>query len=266
MSTHSTGPASDSVSAVESSRDRVLELVSKRHLGSGDKLPSEREMADSFGVSRNTLREALGMLERSGYVVRRPGRGGGTFVAKPKVERDLTILTGLPGHLRRQGHASSAQVLSARLMGADSWTASELQVPENAPVYEIVRLRLSDGEPISLERNRFPAERFPGLLDHPMGGSIYDIMRNEYGVPPKRARERIEPTVAGATEAAALGVREGEPVLSVDRVTYDADDVPVEVGLDLFRGDRTRVVVWVESPEDTVIEVHKPTEEAAATW
>jgi GntR family transcriptional regulator len=253
------------VSAVEGARDRLLELIAKQHLGPGDQLPAERQLAESFDVSRTTLREALGMLARSGHVVRRPGRGGGTFVNRPKVERDLSFLTGLPGHLRRQGHESSAQVLSARLMGADSWTASELQVPEAALVYEIVRLRLSDGEPISLERNRFPADRFPGLLERPMGGSIYEIMRNDYGVPPKRARERIEPTAASASEATILGVREGEPLLVVDRVTYDAQGVPVEVGRDLFRGDRTRVVVWVESPEDSVVELHKPADVLSAT-
>ncbi|ART67778.1 hypothetical protein BTO20_03510 [Mycobacterium dioxanotrophicus] len=256
----------DSVSAVEGTREKVVELIAKRQLGPGDRLPSERELADTFKVSRTTLREALGMLARSGYVVRRPGRGGGTFVNQPKVERDLSFLTGLPGHLRRQGHESSAQVLSARLMGADSWTAGELQIPEDALVYEIVRLRLADGEPISLERNRFPTERFPGLLEKPMGGSIYDILRNDYDVPPKRAQERIEPTAASATEAAMLGVREGEPLLAVERVTYDANGIPIEVGRDLFRGDRTRVVVWVESPEDSIVEVEKRAESLSASW
>jgi GntR family transcriptional regulator len=248
----------DALSAVETARERILELVHGRHLEPGDRLPTERQMAAAFGVSRNTVREALGMLERSGYVVRRPGRGGGTFVARPKIERDLTLLAGLPEHLRRQGRESSAEVLSARRMEADDWTAEELAIPPGAPVYETVRLRMSDGEPISLERNRFPAERFPGLLGYPLAGSLYDILRDQYGVPPKRARERIEPTLAGAAEAAVLGVAEGQPLLAVDRVTYDADGVPVEVGRDLFRGDRTRVVVWMESPEESVIEVRRP--------
>jgi len=255
-----------SVSAVESTRDRILELISKRHLRPGDKLPSERELADSFDVSRTTLREALGMLARSGYVNRSPGRGGGTFVSQPKVERDLSFLTGLPGHLRRQGHESSAQVLSARLMVGDSWTAAELQLPEDSAVYEIIRLRMSDGEPISLERSRFPADRFPGLLEHPMGGSLYEILRTDYGVPPKRAQERIEPTAASATEAEILGVAVGEPLLAVERVTYDPEGIPVEVGRDLFRGDRTRVVVWVESPESSVVEVENHAESLSTSW
>ncbi|MDA2893329.1 GntR family transcriptional regulator [Mycolicibacterium sp. BiH015] len=246
-----------SVSVAESTRDKLVELITKHDLRPGDKLPSERDLAQTFDVSRNTVREALGMLVRSGYVLRRPGRGGGTFVNQPKVERDLTILTGLPGHLHRQGRQSSAQVLSARLIQADSWTAKQLQIAPDELVYELVRLRLSDGEPLSLERSRFPATRFAGLLDYPLAGSIYEILRNDYKVPPKGAQERIEPTVASSTESVILGVKEGAPLLLVERVTYDADGTPVEVGSDVFRGDRTRVVVWVESPEVSSVEVRK---------
>jgi GntR family transcriptional regulator len=243
------------LSAVESARDAIVDLVNSRRFLAGDRLPAERELAETLSVSRTTLREALAQLERTGYVTRRPGRGGGTFVSKPKVERDLTSLAGLPDHLRRQGHTSSARVLSARLMASDGWTAAELQLPEGAMVYEIIRLRLSDGEPLSLERSRFPADTFPGLLEHPLGGSLYAILREDYGVPPFRARESIEPVVAGPVEAEAFGVEEGEPVLSVQRVTFDEAGTPIEVGHDLFRGDRTRVVVWVESSKDAPLEV-----------
>jgi GntR family transcriptional regulator len=93
-----------------------------------------------------------------------------------------------------------------------------------------------------------------------MGGSIYDVGRHDYDVPPKRAQERTEPTAASATDAAVLGVQEGEPLLAVERVTYDAQGLPVEVGSDLCRGDRTKVVVWVESPEDSIVEIEKRTE------
>jgi GntR family transcriptional regulator len=247
--------AGANLSVVESARDAVVDLMTSSRFMPGDRLPAERELADTLRVSRTTLREALAQLERAGYVSRRPGRGGGTFVSKPKVERDLTSLTGLPEHLRRQGHSASARVLSARLMSSDSWTAAELQLPDGAMVYEIIRLRLSDGEPISLERSRFPADKFSGLLERPLGGSLYALLREEYGVPPHRARESIEPVIAGSMEAEALGVSEGEPMLSVHRVTFDAAGTPIEVGHDLFRGDRTRVVVWVESSTEAPLAV-----------
>jgi GntR family transcriptional regulator len=90
-----------SLSVVERTRDAVIEFIANGRFSAGDRLPAERELAESLKVSRTTLREALAQLDRSGYVIRRPGRGGGTFVSKPKVERDLTSLYGLPEHLRR---------------------------------------------------------------------------------------------------------------------------------------------------------------------
>jgi GntR family transcriptional regulator len=179
-------------------------------------------------------------------------------VSKPKVERDLTSLYGLPEHLRRQGRTASARVLSARLMVSDSWTAAELRLPQGSMIYEIIRLRLADGEPISLERSRFPAGLFDGLLERPsLGGSLYDILREDYGVSPHQAQERIEPVAAGPAEADILGVKEGQPMLSVERVTFDENGTPIEVGHDLFRGDRTRVLVWVGSSTDGPLEVRE---------
>lgn len=243
------------VSVVETTRDAIVDLIDSGRYLAGERLPAERELAETLRVSRTTLREALAQLERTGYVSRRPGRGGGTFVSKPKVDRDLTSLVGLPDHLRRQGHTSSAQVLSSRLMASDASTAAALEVDEGALVYEIIRLRLSDGEPLSLERSRFPADMFAGLLERPLGGSLYAILREEYGVPPQRARESIEPVAAGASEAETLGVQPGEPMLSVHRITFDDSGRPIEAGHDLFRGDRTRVVVWVESSQDEPLEL-----------
>lgn len=252
MSKH--GQPGAALSAVESARDALVEMVASGDYRPGDRLPGERELAQSLNVSRTTLRDALSQLARTGYVTRRPGRGGGTFINRPKVDRDLTSLKGLPDHLRIQGHAASARLLSARMMASDSWTATELGIQDGDLVYEIIRLRFSDSEPISVERSRFPAARFDGLLERALGGSIYRILRDEYGVPPTRARERIEPVAAGRMEAEYLGVAEGSPLLSVDRVTFDDEGIPIEAGRDLFRGDRTRVVVWVETP-GSVLEV-----------
>ena len=242
-------------SAVEMARDAVMDLVAAGHLAAGQRLPPERELAASLGVSRTTLREALGQLARAGYVSRKPGRGGGTFVCQPKIDRDLSVLRGLPDHLRRQGHVSSNKVLATRLMTADRKTAVELELADGMMVFELVRLRLSDGEPISMERSRFPADRFPGLLEQPLGGSVYALLRDQYSVLPHRARERIEPVSAGPHEAESLCIDVGQPLLAVERVTYDEAGVPVEFGRDLFRGDRTRVVVWIESGSEGQIEL-----------
>lgn len=206
----------------------------------GERLGTERELAERLGVARSTVRTALADLERNGVVRRARGRAGGIFVAERKVERDLTSLTGLPSYLRRQGFESDARVLSTATLEADAETAAALGVEL---VLEVVRVRLADGEPISLERASFPAERFPGLLDRALSGSLYELLQSDYGLEPGEAEERIEVVSAGATEARLLGVPRGAPLLTVARTTWDAEGQPFERSHDLFRADRARIVV-----------------------
>jgi GntR family transcriptional regulator len=220
-------------------RDRLLAALP----APGERLGAERELAERLGVSRSTIRAALGDLERSGVVRRARGRAGGIFVTERKVERDLTSLAGLPSYLRRQGFQSDARVLSTTTVEADAGTAAELGLAEGALVLEIVRVRLADGEPISLERALFPAERFPDLLDRSLGGSLYELLETHYGLVPGEAEERIEVVAAGAGEAGLLGLRRGAPLLAVARTAWDADGRAFERSHDLFRADRARIVV-----------------------
>ncbi|MDI2125826.1 GntR family transcriptional regulator [Yinghuangia seranimata] len=219
----------------------------------GDRLPSERELADRLGVSRSTLRLALHDLERSGFVVRRPGRGGGTFVAAPKVERDLGAFSGLADYIRRQGLEAGARILSVSLAPADARVAAALRLAPDALAVHITRVRLADGEPIALERSRFPAELFPDLAEQALGGSVYELLRDRYGRAPQHAVERIEPVAADHEMAVLLEIPYGTPLLAIERTAYDASGVPVEHADDLFRGDRTRVVVWTTHDHD-----HRP--------
>jgi len=222
-------------------RDRLLAAMP----GPGERLGAERELAERLGVSRSTIRAALADLERSGVIRRTRGRGGGIFVAERKVERDLANIAGLPAYLRRQGFESDARVLSTATIEADAETAAALGVAAGALVLEIVRVRLADGEPISLEQALFPAERFPGLLDRSLGGSLYELLEADYGLVPGEAEERIEVVAAGAAEARLLGLRRGAPLLAVARTAWDADGLAFERSHDLFRADRSRIVVHV---------------------
>src|SRR5215208_4175013 len=179
-------------------------------------------MAERLGVSRSTIRAALADLERGGSIRRSRGRGGGIFVAERKVERDLTSLAGLPAYLRRQGFESDARVLSTATVEADADTAAALGLTDAALVLEVVRVRLADRQPISLERALFPAERFPGLLDRSLGGSLYELLQTQYGLVPGEAEERIEVVAAGGAEAKLLELRRGAALLASARTTCSA--------------------------------------------
>jgi GntR family transcriptional regulator len=213
----------------------LAEAIDAGRFRAGDRLPAERELAVQTGVSRMTLRHALASLERRGLVERRVGRDGGTFVTEPKLE--LAGLSALSDQLRARGLEAGARVLSAEERHA---TAAERTLGPR--VYELVRVRLADGEPVALERTVLAARVYPRLLEHPLDGSLYELIRAHYADVPVRSVERLEPALASPEDAAALGVDAGAPVMSVERTAYDARGRAVEISRDVFRGDRTRVV------------------------
>jgi GntR family transcriptional regulator len=224
--------------------DWLAGQIATKALVPGDRLPTEHDLAAWFGVSRMTLRHALAELARRGLVTRTMGRHGGTFVAAPKLEQDLTTLAGFSEQLRRHGMVAGARVLSATLRPAGPAAGAALQIGEDGQAYEIRRIRLADGRPMVLERSLFPAERFPGLLDGRLDGSLYELLEVRYGLRPHRARESLEPVTAGVREAEALEVAEGAPLMLVERTAYARTGEPLEFARDLFRGDRTKLVVW----------------------
>jgi GntR family transcriptional regulator len=224
--------------------DWLATAISAGRLSPGDRLPPEQDLAEWFGVSRMTLRHALGDLSRRGLLTRAVGRGGGTFVAEPKLEQDLTTLAGFSEQLRRHGVTPGARVLTAVEHPAGPTAAAALRIGEAEPVYGVRRIRLADGQPLLLEHSLFPAASFPGMLRCRLDGSLYELLEIKYGQRPHRARERLEPVTASVREAEALDVEEGAPLMLVERTAYSRDGQPLEFARDLFRGDRTRVVVW----------------------
>jgi len=235
------GPGTTVHSQIE---DWLAEMISAGRLAPGDRIPTEHDLAAWLNVSRMTLRHALASLARRGLVARTVGRRGGTFVAEPKLEQDRTTLAGFSEQLRRHGMVAGARVLSAVERPAGLAAAAALQLDEGAPVYEVRRVRLGNGQPLVLEHSVFPAARFPGMLGCRLDGSLYELLEERYGQRPWRARESLEPYSAGVREAEALEVKEGAPLMLVERTAYAQAGQPVEYARDLFRGDRTRIVMW----------------------
>ena len=229
--------------ASEDVRRILADQISAGHMRPGQRLGAERALASELGVSRATLRQALAVLEESNMVRRVPGRGGGTFVSKGKIERDLSRVVGVPALLRSQGVTAGTRVLSARLSAAGELAAQALRLRAGDLVIDLVRIRLADGSPISVEQAMLPADRFPGLLELPLGGSVYDLLEEHFSTRPKEAVERIEVVAASSDEAMVLDIVPGAPLLSITRTTTDTEDEPIEFSHDLFRADRTRIVV-----------------------
>jgi GntR family transcriptional regulator len=229
------------VPAYEQIAERLIDLIESGRLAVGDRLPPERDLATWVGVSRMTARAAFGAVAQRGMLERDVGRG--TFVAAPKLEHDLRRFAGFTEMMVREGRSAKARIRAINELAAPTAVAQGLEIGAGEPVYRIERLRLAVEEPLILEDSWVPVERFPGLLDHDMRGSLYALMRDVYGLAPVRAVERLEPVLAEPNQAQALGVAPGAPLMLITRVAFSAEGTPVEFARDHHRGDRARFVV-----------------------
>lgn len=207
----------------------------------GDRLPPERELSEMLGVNRMTLRRALRVLEAQGLIVRK--HGVGTYVAEPKIDRPMDTVFRFSRGMQTRGFTPAARLISLEQIYVDAALARELAIPVSSLVYRILRLRSINQEPVLLESYTIPAQRFPRLEEYDLElRSIYEIMETEYGVSIVRARQSFEPVVASDFEADLLKVRVGAPLMLEKRISYDAQDRPVEYGKDRYRGDRFRFI------------------------
>jgi len=219
----------------------LIAQVESGELAPGDQLPPERELSEKLGVNRMTLRRALRVLESQGLVARR--HGVGTFIAEPKIDRRMDSVFRFTRGMQSRGYTPGTRLISLEHTFLDAATARELALPISSPAYRLRRVRTVNQEPVLLESYTIPAPRFPGLESHDLESrSIYEVMESEYGVSIARARQSFEPVVASPFEAELLAVRVGAPLMLETRISFDADNQPVEYGKDRYRGDRFRFV------------------------
>ena len=231
-------PASESASQRQAAkhewlRERLLQDIAGLHPRSP--LPTERELAITYEVSRATVRQALAALEQSGTVYR--VQGAGTFVAGPHVSKSLS-LTSFSEDMRMRGLRPSSLVLAADEVPADAAIAGALQIRVAAPVVRLVRVRLADESPMCLETAYLPAARVPGLLANDLGDSLYELLESHYDLRLGRANQKLEAVTVVETDAGLLAVPPGAPAFRVTRVSFDERDQPVERTTSLYRADR----------------------------
>lgn len=206
-------------------------------LKTGDRVPSERQIAEAVGASRMTARQALKSLERRGLVETRVGRGA--FVANPRIEKQMHTLSGFTEEMRRAGRQTSSVVLDAGTGVADQEVAAALGLAEQTLVHRLSRVRLVEGEPVAVERTEIPQALAPGLLEQTdfSSDSLYRVLSSHYGFVPTEAEETVCADLCDGATAAALGCAPGAPVLKLTRCTFDGSGKPFEYVRSVYRGD-----------------------------
>jgi GntR family transcriptional regulator len=222
----------------------LKELIAREELKPGDVVPSERELAERYNVSRMTVRQAINNLVNDGYLVRK--RGKGTFVANSKIEQGLQGLTSFSEDMRARGMNPSSKLLEFNLIQAPATIAAKLAIDEGESIYEIKRVRLADDIPMAYEMLYISQHLVPGLTKEVVSSSIYDYIENTLNISITKGEQSLEASVARKNEAAILQIKEGAPVLLIERTSYMDNQKPLEFVQSVYRGDRYKFKIKME--------------------
>jgi GntR family transcriptional regulator len=217
----------------------LRERISSGELLPHQPIPSERQMEDIYSVSRTTIRQALDLLERQGYVYREHGRG--TFVSPQKLQKPISELTSFSEDMKRRGIEPGQKILSIGMLAPaeDICHHMEISYPHE-PIFHVSRLRLGNGTPMGLQTSYYllPDGDTISAEDLEHYGSIYLLLQEKLHIYPTEADETLEVTQATPAEASLLQIKPGSPLLLSERTTYSQNRQLIEFVKILYRADR----------------------------
>jgi len=225
-------------------KQNLLDIVTNGKFGPGDMLPSENEMGEFYGVTRLTVRQAVGELVSEGILVRE--RGKGTFVAQKKMTHVMDRADGFTERIRKTGHKPSTIVVSCEVIPALTEFAEHLQISPDEFIYKLVRIRCIDDEPNMIQTSYLSKSKFPGLdeVDY-SSHSLYSELEQRFGTLIVDLARVFEPVLLSKKDALLLSAKPGSPALLMEVYAYDQYGQRVEFTQSLVRGDKSRIAINV---------------------
>lgn len=229
-------------------KEILLRDISSGKLKPDDRLPSEDQVAATYGVSIITVRRTLTDLATAGYIRRERGRG--TFVSRVNVEQGPRELTSFAHEMSKRGLRASSRVLEQKIIPCDLEVAQQLQLNEREDLFVLRRLRLADDQPMGIQTSHIPLKLASALADEDFSSaSLYETLEKKFGICPSYAREIHAAISIAEEDAAILGLPEGALGLAARRNTYLADGQPLEFVTSVMRADRYQVVLDLARPQ-----------------
>lgn len=216
----------------------VRDAIEARYIAGSEPssvLPSERRLAEEFGVARATVRAALAMLREQQQI--RSGGGGPAMVVDPRLTKAPRLSSFTQDALAR-GWQPSSRVLEVEKEAADVTVARDLGISPGTGVVRIQRLRLADHSPMAIEEVWLSEDLFPGLVSEDLNGSLYELLESRYGVAVYRHDRRISATSVDAVHAELLEIPVGAAALFATQIGFDRRGRRLELGRSIYRGDR----------------------------
>jgi len=216
--------------------------IARKEWKPGDLIPPESELTEMYQVSRSTVRQVLDMLVNEGLIYRERGRG--TFIAQLTLEQSMVRIISFTEDMRQRGFEPSTRVLSARLVPASKDIAERLQIPTGEPLACVERLRLADGEPMSIEKSYLVNRYCPDILQHDYARQpLREILEQDYNIRLVNAKQVIRAIPTPTNLAEFLEVRPRSPLLFIERVSYSQNNLPIEFLRIFYRADRYSLFV-----------------------
>ena len=220
-------------------KEQILKQIQSGVLKSGDLLPSETEMCQTYGVSRGTVRQAVNMLAEKGYVVKE--RGKGTCIRRPSLNHDLLGDYSFGMGILKQGLTLKTQTLLKEIIPGKKSISDRLEIDKKAEVLHLIRIRWANEEPWIYEETYLEAAAFPGLEGRDFDKELLTkILVQDYNIQLDRVFAFVEPTMITEKYARLLQLQQDLPALVMDRVIYQQNNKPAFYSHALIRGDRCR--------------------------
>lgn len=219
----------------------ILRRLIENELPPGSAIPSERELAERYGVSRLTVRSAVARLVTDGLLV--TVRGKGTYTMQRRMELQLYLMS-FTSDMRRRGLTPSTEVIDTAELIPPPGTATALRLPPGTAAYHLCRLRRADGTPLAVERGWYHRGYLPRLLDLDLTDSLYTQLA-EHGVVFDHATQTVWSEGADRETAELLGIRSGTPLLVFRRIST-RNGAPVEDMTSWYRGDHYQVTMQLD--------------------
>ena len=223
----------------------LKQLIRSGKYAAGDKIPTEPELAEIYGVSRITVRKTIDELCKEGYLVKQQGKG--TFVEAPKIHRKVEMKKSVSFSetCRAHGGVPSSHVISSELTHPEKWQKEFLGLSDQDELIVIRRIMGIDDVPIMLETIYLPKKYFDGIEATRLeNGSLYSMLSEQYGVSEApQSDSTIEVGTADRECAELLDILPGEPLIIMNNYQYDDKGQPLFISSDRIVGSRYRITI-----------------------
>jgi GntR family transcriptional regulator len=218
-------------------RFELMKLIQSGKLKAGDMLPPEKALASAFNVSRQTIRQAIGLLASDYLVERTPGRG--TTVLDGKTRQVFFLDQSFAQQMLSMGMTPQSEVLRQKISTIDDASPATLHPKKGCPALELFRLRFADGDPIGVQYTIIITEHCPNLAAHDFSReSLYNLFLSQYQLMVSRIDHSVSAVTPDDWHKNLLRITDEAPLLLVNTTAFLDNDEPIEASTSYYRADR----------------------------